>query len=293
MKKALHELMKRRRDGKAEKIRLEKQIRLMSAEIPVVVEVLQGPNAAADISKELSLNSRIGSGGHWSSGSGGNGCLTVSLETPAGRTRQAFTRAGWKTLTLEEQQWITLDQVMCPGKYEWLQKQQEEEARHALARGKKTRTKPRKNPAVDQYRFHRDELVRIMVEPTDELNRREMHVRKLMHKFHDDPQLVNPHGPSVDVETHNFFLAERTRLKSYHHRTAVEKEWVSLDKILNPLVRHKHACTSFYIFIEPSLLIEYSTPSHAVCISKNKLLRVIIRLIKFGVYPEHFPAFLL
>lgn len=239
VKKALQELMKRRRDGRAEKIRLEKQIQLMSAEIPVIVEVLQGPDAAAEISRELSLNSTKGSGGGCSSSGEGVGLLTVPLETPAGRTRQAFKRDGWGTLTLEEQQWITLDQAMCPDKYEWLQKQQEEEARHALARGKKIRAKPRKNPAVDHYRFHRDELVRIVVEPIDDLNRREMRVRKLLHKFHDNPKLVGHYGPSGDAEMNEFSLAERTRSKDNHHRTAGEKEWVSLDKILNPTASYQ------------------------------------------------------
>lgn len=237
VKKALHELMKLRRDGRAEKIRLEKQLQLMSAEIPIVVEVLQGLDAAAEISRELSSNSGVGSSGRCSSSGGGVGHLTVPLETPAGRTRQAFERSGWGTLTLEEQQWVTLDQAMCPDKYEWLQQQQEDKARHALARGKKI--KPRKNPAVDQYRFHRDELARIMVEPTDDLNRSEMHVRKLLHKFHDDPQLVSPQVPSAGAEMHDFSLAERTRLKNNHHRTATEKEWVSLDKTLNPPASHE------------------------------------------------------
>lgn len=259
MKKALHELMKRRRDGRAEKIRLEKQIQKMSTDIPVVVEVLEGPKAAADISRELSLNPGIGSGGRCSLSDEGVGQLTVPLETPAGRTRQAFKRGGWGTLTLEEQQWITLDQAMCPDKYEWLLKRQEEEARHVIARGKKIRKKPRKNPAIDQYRFHRDELVRIVIEPTNDLNRREMHVRKLLHKFHDDPQLVIPHGPSVDAEMHDVSLAERTRLKDNHHRTPEEKEWVSIDKILNPPASHKPhvVCTSVLTFTEQRMLIKY------------------------------------
>lgn len=108
MKKALHKLMKLRRDGRAENIRLEKELEQMSAEIPVVVEVLQGAGAAAEISRELRSNSRTARSGPRTSADGG---LVVSLETPAGKIRQAFERGGWGALTLEEQQWVTMDQV--------------------------------------------------------------------------------------------------------------------------------------------------------------------------------------
>lgn len=108
MKKALHKLMKLRRDGRAEKIRLEMELEQMSTEIPIVVEVLQGAGAAAEILRELRSDKETASSRPRSSGNGG---LTVSLETPAGRTRQAFERGGWGALTLEEQQWVTMDQV--------------------------------------------------------------------------------------------------------------------------------------------------------------------------------------
>lgn len=108
MKKALHKLMKLRRDGRAEKIHLEKELEQMSTEIPIVVEVLQGAGAAAEISRELRSDTGTASSRPRSSGDRG---LTVSLETPAGRTRQAFERGGWGALTLEEQQWVTMDQV--------------------------------------------------------------------------------------------------------------------------------------------------------------------------------------
>ena len=76
--------------------------------------------------------------------------------------------------------------------------------------------------------------MRILAESADDLNRREVHVRKLLHKFHDDPQLVSPDYPAARPETQDLSLAERTRLKDIQHRTATDKEWISLDKILNP-----------------------------------------------------------
>eukprot|EP00752_Nemacystus_decipiens_P001471 g1447.t1 len=189
--------------------------------------------AAAEMSR--ALRSSTGTAGSRPRSSGDEGS-TVFLETPAGRTRQAFERGGWGALTLEEQQWVTMDQKLCPDKYEWLQQQQKEQegAHNAHDKGGRKCKKPRKNPAIDQYRFHREELVRILAEPADDLNRREVHVRKLLHKFHDDPQLVSTDGPASYHETHDLSLAERTRLKDVQHRTATEKEWISIDKVLNP-----------------------------------------------------------
>lgn len=111
VKAALDEMMKLRRDGRAEKARLEGKLVQISAEIPIVVEVLEGPSAAAEVSRELSSIARIGRNGCRSSGGEGDRNSTISLETPAGRTRHAFERHGWEALTLEEQQWVTLDQV--------------------------------------------------------------------------------------------------------------------------------------------------------------------------------------
>ncbi len=113
--------------------------------------------------------------------------------------------------------------------------------------------KPKENAAIDQYRVHRDELARILAESTDNLSRNEMHIRKLLHKFHDDPQLVSPDGPTTCSETHDLSLAERTRRKNSNIRTATEKEWISLDKILNPTVSRVPRFVAFVDMILPRL----------------------------------------
>ncbi len=115
VKAALDEMMKLRRDGRAEKVRLEGELEQISAEIPIVVEVLEGPSAAAEVSRELTSKAGIGCNGCRSKGGEGEGISTISLQTPAGRTRQAFEKHGWGALTLEEQQWVTLDQVRGGG----------------------------------------------------------------------------------------------------------------------------------------------------------------------------------
>lgn len=239
VKRCLQDLMKLRRDGRAEKGRLERQLEQMSAEIPIVVEALHGSMAATKISREFSSSPAKGNGAYCPATRGE--CpeeLIGSLETPAARTQQAFRSGGLEALTPEEQQWITMDQSMCPGKYEWLKQQQQEECRYAPG-SRDVTMKRRKNPTLERYRFPREELRRILAEPSEDLNRKELYVRKLLHKFHDDPQLVGPDLPTALAETHNTSLAEQTRMKHPRHRTAMEKEWISLDKILNPTASRK------------------------------------------------------
>ena len=236
VKKALRGLMKLRRDSRAEKARLETQLRQLSFEIPIVTAALKDPNAAAEVSRRLTLNP--GPSSNWKS-SLTKLVANVRLETPAEKVRRAFERGGWDTLTLEEQQWVTVDKSLHPDTYVWLQQREKEEAERKLQRGKTTRTKARKNPAIDQCRFDRLELERILAEPFSDLNRREMHVRKLVHKFHDDPQLVKTNSLVEEDGMHNYLLAQQTRLKSCKHRTTVEKEWISLDKVLNPQASHE------------------------------------------------------
>lgn len=237
VKKALRGLMKLRRDSRAEKARLETQLRQLSFEIPIVAAALGDPNATAEVSRELTLNP--GSSSNWKSSSAKLVRANVRLETPAEKIRRAFERGGWGTLTLEEQQWVTVDKSLHSDKYAWLQQRDQEKAERKIQRGKRTPAKPRKNPAIDQCRFDRLELERILAEPFSDLNRREMHVRKLVHKFHDDPQLVKVTSLVEEDGMHDYLLARQTRLKSHKHRTTVEKEWISLDKILNPQASHE------------------------------------------------------
>lgn len=244
VKKALRRLMKFRRDGRAEKARLEDQLHQINFEVPIVTAALQGSNAAAEASRAPSLNP--GSSSNSGSSSVQIARANVRLETPAEKIRRAFERGGWGTLKLEEQQWVTVDKSLHPDKYVWLEQRDQEEAERKLQRGKNARAKSRTNPAIEQCRFERLELERIMAEPFVDLTRREVHVRKLVHKFHDDPQLVKPDCLVEQDEMTDRLLAQQTRLKSHKHRTTMEKEWVSLDKILNP-----HVSDEQYIWICP------------------------------------------
>lgn len=236
VKKALDRLMKLRRDLTAEKAGIEARLLHIAEEVPHAVATVQGLDAATKVAVQLSKAIGASDTFQRSQMLGAVADLATSLVTPAETIRKAFEREGWHSLTLEEQQWVTVDQSMCPEKYSWLRQQQQEEDERRTRKGGKQRKKTRKNPAIDQCRFHRDELQRILAEPVENLNRREMHVRKLVNKFHDDPQLIQNAGTQEaacrDVST----LAQRTRRKTRAELTVDEKEWISLDKILNPQV---------------------------------------------------------
>lgn len=236
VKKAVDQLMKLRRDRSAERNRVEKELLRIQSELPMFVATMQSTEIATEVALELSTNASSNEIAQHSPSPRAVTHLSTSLITPAQRTRRMFEREGWQALTLEEQQWVTIDRAMFPDKYDSLLKQQHEGGEQAIDASAKRRPKLRKNPAIDQCRFHRDELKRILAEPFGNLNRREIHVRKLVTKFHDDPDLLHP--PTREESTHHdSTLARRTRLKSDEEYTVQEQECVSLDKILNPQVR--------------------------------------------------------
>merc|ERR1711998_801729 len=73
----------------------------------------------------------------------------------------------------------------------------------------------------------------ILVQPYDQLNRREMQIRKLFAKFHDsmDKMIRQQQAMGSGFDKH---LAERTRAKNPQTYTKDDKSWVSLDKVLHP-----------------------------------------------------------
>jgi hypothetical protein len=62
-----------------------------------------------------------------------------------------------------------------------------------------------------------------------------MNVRKLLTKYHDDPEIIKRNR---NVALFNFDprRAERTRSKQFAAMSKEEREWSSVDKILHPEV---------------------------------------------------------
>lgn len=69
-----------------------------------------------------------------------------------GILRAHHRRDGWDSLSLEEMQWVMLDQALNPTKYEWLREQEESEAQLLHDVGKEY-VKAKNLAAVDMYRF--------------------------------------------------------------------------------------------------------------------------------------------
>lgn len=229
VKKVLQNLLKLRRDGKAEKDRLQAQLRQIVAEIPSVVLAMHGPIEASRVSEELHNHKCLVD----------TSPLMKSFETPAGTTRRNFERYGWETLSLEQQQWVTLDQAINPEQYTWLQERRQEEAKPKANQEFKVNVhkKPHKNPAVERCHIGRDEVMRILSEPFEDLNYNERHIRKLLHKIHDDPDRVTER--LEEHHTDAIQTARRVRQTEEGSRTKDEQEWVSLDKIINPQARYR------------------------------------------------------
>ena len=84
-------------------------------------------------------------------------------------------------------------------------------------------------------RYSRIEIERIIGQPFSSLTRQEMAVKKLLSKFHDNPEMVRR---AMGSESHGFdaHLAERTRIKNERGMTEEEREWMSIDTILHPEV---------------------------------------------------------
>ena len=74
-----------------------------------------------------------------------------------------------------------------------------------------------------------------MSQPFAALSRQEMAVRKLVSKFHDNPEQVKR---GLGPEAHGFdhHRAERTRIKMSKAMSQEELQWMSIDKILHPEV---------------------------------------------------------
>ncbi len=91
-------------------------------------------------------------------------------------------------------------------------------------------------------RYSRIEIERILGQPFSSLTRQEMAVKKLLSKFHDNPEMVRR---AMGTETHGFdpHLAERTRIKNERGMSEEEQEWVSVDTVLHPEVS---SCCSNY-----------------------------------------------
>jgi hypothetical protein len=148
--------------------------------IPQIVELLSNTREAANVAAALNAGASFSQ----------SVASSVQVQaTPAEVVRMHFRQKGWRALSLEEQQWSTLDQVMCPDKYEWLREQEEEDTQRRMGLGKR----PKKRyvaAAVEAVRFTKIEIEHLLSRPFAMLSRKETLARKLLHRFHDNTEMM-------------------------------------------------------------------------------------------------------
>lgn len=149
IKEGIKSMYQYKRDKLKEKDNIKSSLETYRKELPpcmnVVRNTVEAVNLAAVLNTTLegiSEEASLATTGYF-------GSLQVS--TPADDVRRQFKQNGFKSLTLEEQQWCVLDEALNPSKYEWLREKEEEEnlAREAAGKAPKTR---KFNAAVEEFR---------------------------------------------------------------------------------------------------------------------------------------------
>ena len=218
-----------------EKKKLKAELDQARHDYPACIAALRGIVEATNVA--TTLNTIVqGASSAWAASFSGttNKNAGPSLVTPADDVRRRVKREGFDAMTVEEQQWCLLDQAMCPHKYEWLKEKEEEDAQSRLAMGKMPKVK-KYTPAVEAFKLPKSEIVSIMKTPFSMMSRKEIIVRKLMTKYHDDASILKRSfaAAAFGFDPHR---AERTRAKMPKTYSMEEREWATVDRILHPEV---------------------------------------------------------
>lgn len=232
---------------------LEKEFQWLQRYLPAATCLIHGMDAAVDCA--LSLNTSFAhipttnARGLWDKVSSARRRITATM-TPAQEVRRRYRTEGWSTLCLPEQQWTILDRKLNPKSYEWVQDAACKELESEIDRNQHNHMNPLKmsqraqknardskklNRAIRAMQsFSAGELERIRKLPFAQVARgNETTAWKLMRQFHDDPQRLIDDSKSkaklVDPNT-----AAAVRFKHPKSLSREEREWVTLDKTLNP-----------------------------------------------------------
>jgi hypothetical protein len=170
-----------------EKSDLKNSLHRLRADLPPCIELLRSVQEASTVAVALNASFAMQASSVYSSESS-----PAAHATPAEVVRLHFKLQGWRSLSLEEQQWSLLDQVMQPLKYEWLREKEEEENQRRLEAGKRP-TKRKLAAVVEALRMSKVEIEHLLRRPYAMLSRKEALARKLIHRFHDDKGAFSCH----------------------------------------------------------------------------------------------------
>ena len=213
-------------DKLKEKEETKKQLQIDRRDLPSAMALLRPAMEAVNVAASLNTALQGGPQSHFISTESG---AAVAV-TPAEEIRKHLRRDGWTMLSVQEKQWCLMDQALNPYKYEWLREKREE--MNAIRAEKGRPPKKEKYPAhIDAFRMSKVEIEYILGQPFSNLNRKEVVVRKLLAKYHDDKKKLRRAAESTafGFDPH---LAERVRAKDVKAYTKEEKEWATVDKVL-------------------------------------------------------------
>lgn len=224
----MHDLQRQRQ---AEKKSLKVDLENYRRDLPSCMALLRSLQEASNVAAALNTSIQ-GPAADSHAGKSSEPVGLPKMLTPAETVRATFKRDGWDLLELEHRQWIMLDQALNPVKYEWLREQEEAERQELLDLGKKPKKK-KYNAAIEAFMLSKTEIQHILRSGFATLNRREVVVRKLLTKYHDDPEIM---ARSQAIAAHGFdpHIAERVRAKNPKAYSKEEQEWSSVDRVLHP-----------------------------------------------------------
>lgn len=242
--KALDLLRKERAEKILECDRLDKAFKWLQRHLPPATCLICGMKAG--VNSALSLNATFeflpteNPRGQWKKLASAKGMITAML-TPAQEVRRRYRSEGWENLSLPEQQWTILDRTLNPEEYRWSQDSEhsDSERPHSASNAdRKTERGENLKKCHQSIRamksFTAGELERIRKLPFDQLTRgNETTAWKLLRHFHSDPQRL------VDYSKRRASVADSAdasavRSKDPKSLTREEREWVTIDKVLNP-----------------------------------------------------------
>ena len=189
--------LRRQRIKERERIRVELDI--ARRDLPSCVVLLKSVQEGVKEAAALNTTVHQGSFDSLVLGDKNDPSGTLSISSPAEDVRIRMRKDGFEALSLQEQQWVVMDRVLNPFKYEWLL-QQEEEEDAARAKVGKPPKKRKLNPAVEQFKWSRYKIEWAVDRPFDLLTRQEIQVRKLLTRYHD---------PVLKIKTRKMMEAER------------------------------------------------------------------------------------
>eukprot|EP01038_Epipyxis_sp_PR26KG_P004789 gene4789-6716_t len=215
-----------------EKATLKSQLETYRRDLPACIGLLRNLFEAANVASSLNTTVQGISAEANAAAIGDFGGIKIS--TPAEDVRRQLKQFGFDSLLLPEQQWCLLDQALNPHKYDWLREQEEKEAMEREALGKKPKQR-KYNASVESFRMKKVEIEHILSTPFGMLTRREVVVRKLITKYHDDSSYMKK---AIQAAAFSFdpHLAEKVRAKHHNQYNAEEQDWVAIDRVLHPEV---------------------------------------------------------